>query len=58
MWVSGSGVRRDRRDIQMAMRMNGKQQLTGKVGASGNHARYLGWGSHSNYESQLWRYAI
>jgi hypothetical protein len=28
MWVSGSGMRRDRRDGQMAMRMSGNLQVT------------------------------
>ena len=32
---SGSEVWRDRGNGHMAMRMNGKQQLTGEVGASG-----------------------
>lgn len=35
MWVSGSRVRRDRRDGQIAMRMNRNLQLT-KVGMLGH----------------------
>ena len=45
MWVSGSGVGRDRKDGKMAMRMNRHLQLTevGRWGSSGGHARVLGW---------------
>jgi hypothetical protein len=56
MWVSGSGMSRNRRDVQTAIRMNENQQLTGEVGGYGGHARDLGWRRLSNYESQHWRY--
>jgi hypothetical protein len=46
--VSGSGVGRDRRDGQMAMRMNGNLQLVGvgRKGATRGHARDLKKGRH------------